>query len=413
MNELYSEIRDDFPVLQREVNDGERLVYLDNAATSLTPRPVTEAVQEYYRTYNANVHRGIHQLSERATDEYEQARRKVAAFLNAPSDDQVIFTKSTTESLNLVARAWGDRRLSEGDEILLTLMEHHSNIVPWQQVAERTGATLKYVPLTEDGQLDTSALTDLLSERTKVVALSHVSNVLGTINPIRSITDTVREHTDAIVVVDGAQGAPHVPVDVQEMGIDFYACSGHKMLGPTGVGVLYGRKKMLTDMEPFLGGGEMIRTVSRESSEWDEIPQKFEAGTPNIAQAIGLGAAVDYLNDVGMESVREAETDVVQYAYRRLADEPGVTVYGPEEREGVVSFTMERLHPHDLSTVLDQNGIATRAGHHCAQPLMNELGVPATARASFSLYNTKDDVDELVDGVRAARKLFSDVTARS
>ncbi len=407
MSELYNDIRNDFPVLQREVNDGQRLAYLDNAATSLTPTPVTDAVNAYYQEYNANVHRGIHELSERATDEYERARRSVADFLNAPSDDEVVFTKSTTESLNLVARAWGNPNLSDGDEILLTLMEHHSNIVPWQQLAERTGATLKYVPLTSKGELDESALKELLSDRTKLVAVSHVSNVLGTINPIQSIANTVNERTDAVVVVDGAQGAPHVPVDVQEMGVDFYACSGHKMLGPTGVGVLYGRHGLLESMNAFMGGGEMIRTVSRETAEWDDVPQKFEAGTPNIAQAIGLGKAVDYLSDIGMDTLRVAEKKVVQNAYNRLREEPGVTVYGPDEREGVVSFTMEQLHPHDLSTVLDKHGVATRAGHHCAQPLMNELGVPATARASFSLYNTTEDVDRLIEGVRAARKLFS------
>jgi len=407
VTELYDDIRDDFPVLDRTVNDGQRLVYLDNAATSLTPRPVTDAVNAYYHDYNANVHRGIHQLSERATDEYERAREKVADFINAPTDQSVIFTKSTTESLNLVARAWGDQNVSDGDEILLTLMEHHSNIVPWQQLADRTGASLTYAPLTSDGQLDRDALLDRISDRTKVVSLTHVSNVLGTINPIRELVPAIRERTDALVVVDGAQGVPHRPVDVRAMDVDFYAFSGHKMLGPTGVGVLYGKKELLDETDPFLGGGEMIHNVYLEESEWADVPQKFEAGTPNIAQAIGLGAAVDYLREIGMERVQNAEHEVLQNTYERLRDEPGVRVYGPEQRGGVVSFTMEDVHPHDLSTVIDREGVAIRAGHHCTQPLMKELGVPATARASFSIYNTMEDVDVLLESIRSAADLFS------
>jgi cysteine desulfurase/selenocysteine lyase len=407
MTDLYDEISSDFPVLDRTVNEDQRLVYLDNAATSLTPTQVTDKIEQYYHEYNANVHRGIHQLSEKATDEYEAARRKIAGFINAAESDEVIFTKSTTESLNLVARAWGDEELSDGDEILLTVMEHHSNMVPWQQLADRTGAELKHVPLKENGTLDLDAMRDMLSDRTKVVSVSHMSNVLGTINPIKKISNLVREQTDAAFVVDGAQGAPHLPLDVQDLDVDFYAFSGHKMLGPTGVGILYGRKQILDDMEPFLGGGEMIRNVYLDHSEWDKVPQKFEAGTPNIAQAIGLGAAVDYLQNVGLERIRKAEKNVVHDAYERLSDEPGVTVYGPEARGGVVSFTMDNVHPHDISTIIDKKGVAIRAGHHCTQPLMEDLGVAATARASFYLYNRQEDVDALMNGITSVKELFA------
>ncbi len=407
MTDLYSQISSDFPVLDRTVNDDQRLVYLDNAATSLTPTQVTDKISQYYHEYNANVHRGIHELSEKATDEYESARRKVSNFINANESGEVIFTKSTTESLNVVARAWGDEEVSEGDEILLTIMEHHSNMVPWQQLADRTGAKLKHVPLEKDGTLDLKAMEKLLSDRTKVVAVSHMSNVLGTINPIKEISNLVREQTDAAFVVDGAQGAPHLPLDVQDLDVDFYAFSGHKMLGPTGVGILYGRKQILDEMEPFLGGGEMIRNVYLDHSEWDKVPQKFEAGTPNVAQAIGLGAAVDYLRNVGMDRIRAAEMDVVQEAYERLSDESGVHVYGPEERGGVVSFTMDSVHPHDISTIIDKEGVAIRAGHHCTQPLMEDIGEPATARASFYFYNRKEDVDALMDAITSVKELFA------
>ncbi len=407
MTSLYDRILSDFPVLERTVNNDQRLVYLDNAATSLTPRQVTDKIQQYYHEYNANVHRGIHQMSERATDEYEATRAKIAEFIGASDTDEVIFTKSTTESLNLVARAWGDQELSEGDEIVLTVMEHHSNMVPWQQLAERTGARLRHVDLTEDGTLDLGHLEELLTDRTKVVSVTHMSNVLGTINPIEKISSLVRSHTDAVFVVDGAQGAPHLPMDVTDLDVDFYAFSGHKMLGPTGVGILYGRRSILEGMEPFLGGGEMIRNVYLDHAEWDDIPQKFEAGTPNIAQAIGLGAAVDYLENIGMEKIRNAECAVVEEAYERLNDEPGVSVYGPDKRGGVVSFTMEDVHPHDISTIIDREGVAIRAGHHCTQPLMEHLGVPATARASFYLYNRKKDVDVLMDSITSVKELFS------
>ncbi len=412
MTDVYQQIKEDFPVLQRTVHEDTSLVYLDSAATSLTPEPVIEAEQAYYRQYNANVHRGIHQLSEQATDEYEQAREKVARFINAPSSQEIVFTKSTTESLNLVTRAWGDANLSDGDEILLTIMEHHSNIVPWQQLADRTGAKLQYVPLTENGKLDMDAFREKLTDRTRIVSVTHVSNVLGTINPIREIAAAVKD-TDAILAVDGAQAVPHLPVDVQELDVDFYAFSGHKMLGPTGVGVLYGRKNLLNDMPPFLGGGEMIRNVYLDHSEWDDVPQKFEAGTPNIAQAIGLGAAVEYLEEIGPERIREAEREIVTEAYRRLRDEPGVTVYGPEERGGVVSFTMDNIHPHDISTVIDREGVAIRAGHHCTQPLMEELGVAATARASFYIYNNREDVDALLESLQSAKDLFTSNTVKS
>ncbi len=402
--DLREKVKSDFPVLSREVN-GERLVYLDSAATSLTPEPVVEAEQRFYRTYNANVHRGIHQLSEQATDAYENARRKVASFINAPPKC-CIFTKSTTESINLVARAWGDEYVEPGDEILLTRMEHHSNIVPWQQLAERTGATLKYLPIDDSGCLKMDQLDEYISSDTALVAVTHASNVLGTINPIDQITEKAHRN-DAVVVVDGAQSIPHFPVNIKELNVDFYAFSGHKMLGPTGVGVLYGREELLEEMPPFLGGGEMIRNVYLDHAEWDNVPQKFEAGTPNIAQAIGLSAAIDYIQDIGPDTIREWEDHIVSKAMERLSELDAVTVYGPEDRGSVISFTIEDVHPHDISTIVDQEGVAIRAGHHCAQPLMERLGVSATARASFYLYNDLNDVEALVDSLKEAVSLFS------
>lgn len=406
MTAFWQKMTEDFPVLGQEPH-GERLVYLDSAATSLTPEPVIEAVNSFYRSYNANVHRGIHALSERATREYEGARKNIAQFLGVERSS-ISFTKSTTESINFVARSWAEEHFSSGDEILLTEMEHHSNIVPWQLLKDRVGVTLKYVSIHDDGTLDRSELMDKLSPKTRLLALTHVSNVLGTVNPIEQIVTQVKEkNTDLRVLVDGAQAVPHMEVDLEELGVDFYAFSGHKMLGPTGVGGLYVAPDIVDQVPPFLGGGEMIKQVQKQSSTWKKPPYKFEAGTPNIAQAIGLGAAVDYYRDLGMDTVREREENLVDQAYTRLKEMEGVEVYGPEERSGVISFTMNQLHPHDIATVVDQQGVAIRAGHHCTQPLMERLGVSATARASLSIYNREEDIDELVSALKKAKQLFS------
>lgn len=406
MDDLYREIEDDFPILNRTVHGDTPLVYLDSAATSLTPDPVLDSYRAYYREFNANVHRGIHALSEEATDAYEESRRKVAQFINAGNPDSVIFTKSTTEGINLVSRAWGDAHVKSGDEILLTVMEHHSNMVPWKQLADRTGASLRYVDINDDGTLRMDQLKELLSENTRLVALSHASNVLGTVNPIQEVIERAHDK-DVPVLVDGAQAIPHLPVDVRELGVDFYAFSGHKMLGPTGVGALYVREGILNDMEPFLGGGEMIRQVHLDRIEYDTPPQKFEAGTPNIAQAIGLGAAIDYLENIGMNRIHAREREIVGKAYNRLKDIEGVRLYGPEDRTGLISFTLDDIHPHDISTIVDREGVAIRAGHHCAQPLMDRFDISATARASFYLYNRPQDVDALVKAIEKARELFT------
>ncbi len=401
-------LRQDFPALRRLVH-GRPLVYLDNAATSQKPEAVLRALDEYYREHNANVHRGIHTLAEEATALYEGAREKVARFINAPGPAEVVFTKSSTEALNLVAYGWAYHNLREGDEVVVTVMEHHSNLVPWQLACRRTGARLRHLDIDDEGYLRLDQLDEVLSPRTRLVAVTHVSNVLGTINPVAEITRRARA-AGALVVVDGSQAAPQMPVDVQALGCDFYALTGHKMLGPTGVGALWGRRALLEAMEPFLGGGEMIKNVRLEDAEWNEVPHKFEAGTPNIAQAIGLGAAVDYLQAVGMDNVRVHERELTAHALEALATVPGVTVYGPREvehRGGAVTFSVEGIHPHDLATVLDQEfGVAIRAGHHCAQPLMNRLGVLATARASFYLYNLPEEADRLVEGIRQAQRLF-------
>ncbi len=400
-------IRKDFPIFQRTVR-GKRLIYLDSAATAQKPRCVIEAEREFYERYNANVHRGAYLIAEEATAAYEAAREKVAHFLNAPSKETILFTRGTTEAINLVAYSWGWANLREGDEILLTEMEHHSNIVPWQLIAERRGAKIKVVPITDDGVLDMDAFARSLSERVKIVAVTHVSNVLGTVNPVKEICRKAHE-VGAVVLVDGAQAAPHLPVDVQDIGCDFYALSGHKMCGPTGSGALYGRKELLEAMPPFLGGGEMIRTVTFERTTFNDVPYKFEAGTPPIAQAIGLGAAVDYLTRIGMEQIRAHEMELVAYALERLREVPHLTLYGeapPEKRGGVIAFNLGDIHPHDLATFLDAHGICIRAGHHCAQPLMRRLGVAATARVSFYLYNTPDEVDALVTALHHALRFF-------
>lgn len=402
-------IRRDFPILEVRVHQNLRLVYLDNAATTQKPRAVIERIARYYEQYNANVHRAIHELGEKATRAYEEARDKTAEFINAPSARQIVFLKNATEAINLVAYSLG-RTLGPDDEVLVTQMEHHSNLVPWQIACRRTGARLRYIPLNPDGTLNLDSLDELLNERTKLVAFVHVSNVLGTINPVDKIVQRARQ-VGARVLIDGAQSVPHMPVDVQQLDCDFLVFSGHKMLGPTGIGVLYGKENILEEMEPFLGGGEMISRVSMEESDWNDIPYKFEAGTPNIAGAIGLGAAIDYLQGLGMENVHAYEQQLTRYALERLeALGDDVHIYGPkDERGGLIAFNYGNIHPHDLSTVLDQEGVAIRAGHHCAQPIMTWLDVPATARASFYIYNDENDVDALVRALQKAKEFFGDV----
>ncbi len=400
-------IRKDFPALDQTVH-GKPLAYLDNAATSQKPRAVLDVLSEYYEKDNANVHRGIHELSRRATVAFEEAREKVASWINAPSAAECVWTRGTTEAINLVATAWGLDHVGEGDEILISVMEHHSNIVPWQLLAARTGATLKYIEIDDEGRLVLDGLESLLTERTKIVSISDVSNSLGTINPVKTIVDASRA-VGAIVMVDGAQGVVHTKVDVQDLGCDFYAFGGHKMCGPTGVGVLWGRLELLEAMSPFQGGGEMIQIVGRDQSSWAAVPHKFEAGTPNIAGAIGLGAAVDYLSKIGTKAISMHENEIMAYAMEQLSLIPGLRIFGPsslEDRSAVISFTMGDAHPHDISTILDTEGVAIRAGHHCAQLVMKHFGVPATARASFYLYSTREDVDRLVKGLDQVAAIF-------
>ncbi|MGG2971969.1 cysteine desulfurase [Geobacillus stearothermophilus] len=402
-----NDIRALFPILHQDVN-GHPLVYFDSAATSQKPLPVIEALDRYYREYNSNVHRGVHTLGTKATDAYEGAREKVRRFLNAQSAQEIIFTRGTTAALNLVAASYGRANVKEGDEIVITYMEHHSNLIPWQQLAKQTGATLKYIPMQEDGTIDLRDVEATVTEAAKIVAIAHVSNVLGTINPVREIARIAHER-GAVVVVDAAQSAPHMKVDVQELDCDFLALSGHKMCGPTGIGVLYGKKKWLEQMEPVEFGGEMIDFVELYDSTWKELPWKFEGGTPIIAGAIGLGAAIDFLEQVGLDAIAAHEHELAQYALERLAGIDGVTVYGPKERAGLVTFNLDGVHPHDVATVLDAEGIAIRAGHHCAQPLMKWLGVTATARASFYLYNTKEEIDRFIAALQKAKEYFSHV----
>jgi cysteine desulfurase/selenocysteine lyase len=407
-------IREDFPILREQVN-GRRLVYLDSAATTQKPRQVIEALVRYYETSNANIHRGIHTLATRATEQYEAARVRVADFIGAKSPREVIFTRNATEAINLVARTWGDESLGEGDEIVLTLMEHHSNIVPWQLLAQRRGAKLRYVGLTPDGHLDLDELRALIGRRTKLVAVTQMSNVLGTINPVTEVAE-MAHRAGALLLVDGAQGVPHLPVDVSMLGADFVAFSAHKMLGPTGVGVLWARAELLESMPPFLGGGDMISIVRPEESTWAELPHKFEAGTPNIADVIALGAAVDYLSGLGMANVRRHEQELTEVALERLRSIPGMRIFGPPsaaERGGVVSFAMEAAHPHDVATIADGYGVAIRAGHHCAQLLMRALGVAATSRASFSIYNDADDIEALVEALEGVNRVFGEGRERS
>jgi len=401
------EVRKLFPILNQEVN-GKPLVYLDSAATSQKPLPVIEALDKYYREYNSNVHRGVHTLGTKATDAYEGAREKVRKFINAKSIEEIIFTRGTTTAINTVAASYGRANLREGDEIVITYMEHHSNIIPWQQVAKQTGATLKYIPLQEDGSISLEEVEKTVTPNTKIVSVMQVSNVLGAINPIKEIAKIAHKN-GAIMVVDGAQSAPHMKIDVQDLDCDFFAFSGHKMCGPTGIGVLYGKKALLEKMEPVELGGEMIDFVGLYESTWKELPWKFEGGTPIIAGAIGLGAAIDFLEQIGLDNIAAHEHKLAQYALEQMSTIEGLTIYGPKERAGLVTFNIDDVHPHDVATVLDAEGIAVRAGHHCAQPLMKWLNVSATARASFYLYNTEEDIDKLVAALKKTKEYFSHV----
>lgn len=399
-------IRADFPILQRRVY-GKPLVYLDNAATTQKPRSVIDTLARYYEDTNANIHRGVHYLSERATEQYEAVRRKVRELLHAPQDCEIVFTRGTTEAINLVASSWGRWRLGPGDEIVLSTLEHHSNIVPWQLVCAATGAKIRVIPITDAGELCLDEYEKLLGPRTRMVAVSHVSNALGTVNPVREIVAAAKA-AGATVLIDGAQAVAHLPVDVADLGCDFYAFSGHKVFGPTGVGVLWGRAELLEAMPPYQGGGEMIRTVTFESSTWNKIPHKFEAGTPPIAEVIALGAAIDYVNAIGHRAIGAHEHALLERATRGLSALPGVRIVGTAaNKAAVVSFVVDGLHPHDIGTILDRYGIAIRAGHHCAQPLMRRLGLAATARASFALYNTVEEVDALVEGVVKVLEVFA------
>ncbi|MDL1899550.1 cysteine desulfurase [Anaerolineae bacterium CFX9] len=402
-------IREDFPILQQEHHDGVPLIYLDNAATSQKPASVIETLDRYYREYNANVHRGIHRLSEAATAAYEESRVKVRRFINAASKREIIFTRGTTESINLVAQTWGRANLQAGDVVLATQMEHHANIVPWQMLAAEKGIRVLYAPITSQGTLDLPAFEKLLQQNpVRLIATTYVSNVLGTVNPVADIARLAHQH-GALILVDAAQAVPHMPVDVQALGVDFLAFSGHKMCAPTGSGVLYGKRDLLEVMPPWMGGGDMISRVTFEGSTWNELPYKFEAGTPSIAEMIGLGAAVDYLSALGMEAVHDHEQAITAYALERLSEVPGLTVYGPDsgQKGAVAAFTLDQIHAHDIAQVLDMHGIAVRAGHHCAMPLHDCLGLRATARASFYLYNTTDEVDSLVEALYKVKKAFT------
>lgn len=402
-----AQVRKDFPILDQQVH-GKPLVYLDNAATTQKPRAVIDAITRYYEKDNAAVHRAIHELGARATDAYEGARAKVAKFIGAPSERNIIFVKNASEAVNLVAYAWGRRSLRAGDEILVSRMEHHSNLIPWQELAKATGAEIRYIDLTPDGRLDMDDFEAKLTPKTRVLAVTHASNVLGTVVPVKTMSKMARK-VGAVVLVDGAQSAPHMPVNVQDLDCDFFAFSGHKMCGPTGIGVLYGKSELLDVMDPFLYGGSMITSVDLEGAQWHEVPWRFEAGVPNMAGAVGLGAAIDYLESIGMEQIWQHEQSLLQYTVEALQQIDGLTMYGPSEgeRTGLVAFNLDDVHPHDIATVLDQEGVAIRAGHHCAQPVMEWLDVPATARASFYVYNTTDDIDALVRALRKTKEFFS------
>lgn len=411
MGKNLNDIRADFPILDQQVND-EPLVYLDNAATTQKPKAVVEALTHYYYNDNANVHRGVHTLAERATEKFEAAREKVRAFISARSTKEVLFTRGTTTSLNWIAASYGEANITAGDEIVISYMEHHSNLVPWQQLAIRKQATLKYIKMNADGTLDMADAQQQITDKTKIVAIAQVSNVLGVVNPIKELAKIAHQH-GAVMVADGAQSLPNMPVDVQDLDCDFLAFSGHKMLGPTGIGGLYAKEALLNEMPPIEFGGEMIDFVNLFDSSWSQLPWKFEAGTPDISGAIGLGAAIDYLNQFGMAAVHEHEQKLVDYVLPKLLAIDGLTVYGPHDpakHTGVIAFNLDGLHPHDLATGLDMEGVAVRAGHHCAQPLMKYLQVPATARASFYIYNTKADADRLVDAIVATKEFFKNGT---
>jgi len=406
---MIASVREQFPILHQEIN-GHPLVYLDNAATSQKPQVVIDAVKRYYEWENSNVHRGVHTLGSRATDAYERAREKVARFINAESSEQIIFTRGTTTALNLVASSYARSVCGPGDEIVLTEMEHHSNLIPWQQAAIAVGATLKYIPLQPDGTIRVEDVEALVTERTKVVAIAYVSNVMGVVHPVKQMAEIAHRH-GAVIVVDGAQSTPHMKVDVQDLDCDFYALSGHKMCAPTGIGALYGKKALLESMEPIEFGGEMINDVGLYESNWKELPWKFEGGTPIIAGAVGLGAAIDFLEEIGMDAIEQHESQLAAYAMNRLSEIEGISIYGPRERKvGLVTFNLGDVHPHDVATVLDAQGIAIRAGHHCCQPLMRWLKVSSTARASFYLYNTEEDVDRLVSALIQTKEYFGDAT---
>jgi cysteine desulfurase/selenocysteine lyase len=399
-------IRDDFPILARITRSGHPLVYLDNAATSQKPRHVIEAVARFYEQSNANVHRGVYELSERATAAFDAARERVARFLGAGSPEEIVFTRGTTEAINLVAQSWGRSTLRPGDEVLVTGMEHHSNLVPWQLVCQQTGARLRAVPITDRGELDLDAFDRLLGERTRLFAVGHVSNALGTVNPVRELTAHAHAR-GALVLVDGAQSAPHLGIDVAEIGCDFFSCSGHKLYGPTGVGVLYGRAAVLARMPPWQGGGDMIDQVTLEGSTWAAPPARFEAGTPPVAEVIGLAAALDYLDSVGLDRIAAWEDELLRLATDRIGGLRGVRLVGTARHKvAVLSFLLEGVHPHDVGTVLDDGGVAVRAGHHCAQPVMARLGIPATVRASFAFYNTAEEIEALARGVERAAEVF-------
>jgi cysteine desulfurase/selenocysteine lyase len=399
-------LRQVFPILNQKVR-GKALVYLDNAATSQKPQPVIDAIARYYQSGNANIHRGVHFLSEHATGEHEAAREAVRQFINATRMEELIFVRGTTEGINLVAQTYGRAHVGAGDEVLVSAMEHHSNIVPWQILCEQQGAKLRVIPINDQGELLLDEFEKLIGPRTKIVAVAHVSNALGTINPIREIVTIAHRHNVA-VVVDGAQAVPHVKVDVQDLDCDFYAFSGHKMYGPMGIGVLYGKYKLLEAMPPYQGGGDMIRSVTFEKTQYNTLPYKFEAGTPDVAGAIGLGAAIRYLNSVGIENVATHEHELLEYATQSLSKLPGIRIIGnAKNKAAVLSFVMEGVHPHDIGTILDQEGIAVRTGHHCAQPIMQRFGIPATVRASFGLYNTKAEVDALVAGIKKVQEVFA------
>jgi len=399
-------IREDFPILKRKVH-GKPLIYFDNAATSQKPQKVIEALCKYYKEYNANIHRAVYKIGEEATEAFEEARDKIAKFINAKYREEIIFVRGTTEGINLVSRSWGDYNVKEGEKILITEMEHHSNIVPWFLLAQRKKCRVEFVNIKDDGTLDMEDLKEKVKD-SKLVSITHSSNVLGTINPIKEIAKMAHEN-GALILVDGAQSVPHLKVDVQDLDCDFLAFSGHKMLGPTGIGALYVKRDILEKMEPFLGGGDMIKEVHKWGALWKELPWKFEAGTSNIADAIALGEAIDYLNCLGMDKIREHEKDLTSYALERMKEVKYLTLYGPddvEKRCGIISFNIADIHPHDLATLLDQEGIAVRSGHHCAQPLMERLNIPATTRASFYLYNTKEEIDIFVEALKKAIKIF-------